>query len=55
MSHNKLELTVRLLLVEERVVSSFNALRAVILMSKTGMAGGKQKIFEDSELEALLA
>jgi len=44
---------VRPLLVKERVVSGFNASRTVILMSKTGIAGGRE-IFEDAELEALL-
>ena len=43
-----------LLLVKERVVSGFNSSRAVILMSRTDMAVEK-KIFDDSELEALLA
>ena len=35
--------TVRLLLVKERVVSGFNALKAVILMSKIGIAVEKRK------------
>ena len=39
--------------MKERVVSGFNALRTVILMSKTGI-GGREKIFEDAELEPLL-
>jgi len=43
---------VRPLLVKERVVSGFNASRTVILTSKTG--DGREKIFEDAELEALL-
>ena len=38
--------------MKERVVSGFNASRTVILMSKTG--GGREKVFEDAELEALL-
>jgi len=43
---------VRPLLVKKRVVSGFNASRTVILTSKTG--GGREKVFEDTELEALL-
>ena len=35
--------TVKLLLVKERVMSGFNASRAVILMSKTGLAVEKRK------------
>ena len=38
-------LTVRMLVVKERVVSVFNASRAVILMSRTGMAVEKRKNF----------
>ena len=38
--------------MKERVVSDFNASRTVILTSKTG--GGREKVFEDAELEALL-
>ena len=36
-------LTVGLLIVKERIVSSFNVSRAVILMSRTGMAVEKKK------------
>ena len=46
-------LMVRSLLVKERVVSGFNASRTVILTSKTG-SGGREKVFEDAELGALL-
>ena len=43
---------VRPLLVKERVMSGFNVSRTVILMSKTG--GGREKVFENAELETLL-
>ena len=39
-------LTVSLLLVTERVVCGFNASRAVILMSRTGNGGEKEKFFQ---------
>ena len=41
--------------MKEHVVSGFNASRAVILMSRTGIAVENGKFFEDSDLEALLA
>ncbi|GFU13604.1 mariner Mos1 transposase [Trichonephila clavipes] len=43
---------VRSLLVKECAESGFNASRTVILKSKHG--GGREKVFEDAELEALL-
>ena len=46
---------VRLFSVKGHVVSGFNALRAVILMLRTGMAVEKRKFSKDSELQALLA
>ena len=45
-------LTVRPLLVKKRVMSDFNASRTMILTSRIG--GGREKVFEDAELEALL-
>jgi len=39
-----------LLTVKEHVVSGFNASRTVILTSKTGI-DGREKVFEDAELE----
>ena len=40
------------LLVKERVMNGFNALRTMILTSKTDSGG--REVFEDAELEALL-
>ena len=50
---------VRPLLVKERVVSGFNASRTVILTFRQirfedRHNGGREKVFEDAELEALL-
>ena len=45
-------LMVRPLLVKERIVSGFNASRTVILIEDRH--SGREKVFEDAELEALL-
>jgi len=45
---------VRPLLVKERVVSGFNASRTMIFDIEDRYSGGREKVFEDAELEALL-
>ena len=47
-------LTLRPLLVKERVVSAFNVSRTVIFDVEDRHSGGREKIFEHAELEALL-